>query len=76
MVSSTISYGFQIAAHRKVLKTINSVQETVPIVKRPIEIISEIQKDFYKQDKRMVGGKIHDLCIDNYGNLYSTSGDK
>lgn len=76
MVSSTISYGFQIAAQRKVLKTINSVQETVPIVKRPIEIISEIQKDFYKQDKRMVGGKIHDLCIDNYGNLYSTSGDK
>lgn len=76
MVSSTISYGFQIAAHRKVLKTINSVQEMVPIVKRPIEIISKIQKDFYRQDKRMVGGKIHDLCIDNYGNLYSTSGDK
>ncbi len=76
MVSSTISYGFQIALHRKVLKTINSVQETVPIVKRPIEIISEIQRDFYKQDKRMVGGKIHDYCIDNYGNSYSTSGDK
>lgn len=76
MVSSTISYGFQIAAHRKVLKTINFVQDSVSIAKRPIEIISEIQKDFFRQDKRMVGGKIHDLCIDNYGNLYSTSGDR
>ncbi|TSA37102.1 MAG: hypothetical protein D4R64_06200 [Porphyromonadaceae bacterium] len=76
MVSSTISYGFQIATQRKVLKQINSVQDTIPIVKRPIEIISTIQKDFYKPDKRMVGGKIHDLCIDNYGNINSTSGDK
>lgn len=76
MVSSTISYGFHIASDRKVLKKVNTIQDTVPIVKRPIEIISAIQKDFYKQDKRLVGGKIHDLCIDNYGNLYSTSGDK
>lgn len=76
MVSSTIFFGFQIATQRKVLKSINSIQDAVPIVKRPIEIISEIQKDFYKQDKRMIGGRIHDLCIDNYGNMLSTSGDK
>jgi hypothetical protein len=75
-VSSTILFGFKIASERKVLKGINSVQDTVPMIKRPIEIISEIQKDFFKTDKRMVGGKIHDIAIDNDGNLYSTSGDK
>ena len=75
MVSSTISAGFQIAAQRNVLKKINSVKEIVPIAKRPIEIISLIQKDFYRLEHRSVGGKIHDLSIDNSGNFNSTSGD-
>ena len=63
------------ANKRKVLKDFSSVQDTVPLVKRPIELISKVQKDLFKENSRVGGGRIHDVSIDNMGNFYSTSGD-
>jgi len=45
------------------------------LAKRPIEIIKRIQVDFCPQDKRLVGGKIHDLLITSNRDYISNSGD-
>lgn len=75
LVSGVFYDAFKIAQQRNVMKRINNVQETIPIVKRPIEIISGIQRDFYLSDKKIVGGKIHDITIANSGLISSLSGD-
>ncbi|MBU0613720.1 hypothetical protein KJ766_00325 [Patescibacteria group bacterium] len=40
LISSVIHSSFEIASKKKILRNLNTVEETVPIVKRPIEIIS------------------------------------
>ncbi len=45
------------------------------LVKRPIEIITEAQRDFCREDMKIVGGKTHDLVITSAGNYTSRSGD-
>lgn len=75
-VSRILSYNISVAASRGILKVVNDVKETLPLVRRPIEIISEFQKDFFLNNKRLVGGQTHDLSIDNAGQYYSSTGVK
>lgn len=64
------------ANNQGVLRQFSTIQDMVPLVKRPIEVISKLQKDLFKENKRVVGGRTHDVSIDNSGLFYSTSGDK
>jgi hypothetical protein len=73
-VASSIFSSISIAKQRMSLKDFKTLTDTLPLVKRPIEIISTIQRDFYKPDMRIVGGKTHDLAISPHGEYYSTSG--
>jgi hypothetical protein len=45
------------------------------IVRRPVEIVSELQSQFARPGTRMVGGRIHDLVIVPTGDMTSRSGD-
>lgn len=45
------------------------------LVKRPIEIVSAMQRDFCKKGTRLVGGRIHDVTITPDGQFESKSGD-
>jgi len=66
---------FNEAQRRGVTKSIDAVEDTVPIVRLPIEIVRSIQRNFYKPDKKLVGGRVHDLSIADNGTMKSTSGD-
>lgn len=45
------------------------------ITRRPIEMIKSAQKDFCREGKQLIGGKIHDLTIDKNKNYKSNTGD-
>jgi len=66
---------FNEAQRRGVAKNIDSVDDTIPIVRLPIEVVSSIQRNFYKSEKKLVGGRVHDLSIAYDGTMKSTSGD-
>ena len=70
-VSNVISNSINIASKRGKLKNFTSLNDVIPIVKRPIEIIAKIQEDFYKPNMRLVGGTIHDLAITPSGKYIS-----
>lgn len=75
VIASSIFGSFNLTKIRNKLKAFKSVIELVPLAKRPIEIIAQMQSDFYKSDKRIVGGRIHDIAVNPNGNYFSTSGD-
>ena len=60
---------------RKSLITFDSYKPNLSFARRPIEIVSEIQRDFCIEGKRLVGGKPHDYAIRPTGETYSTTGD-
>jgi hypothetical protein len=45
------------------------------IARRPIEVVSDIQHDFMHEDKRLVGGRMHDLSVTPKGEYGSDTGD-
>ena len=45
------------------------------LTSRPIEVIKNLQKDFFKKDFVRVGGKIHHLLITERGDFISDTGD-
>lgn len=51
------------ARERGVLRDSSSTETYRALARLPIKIVSEAQRDFYRKDKRRVGGKIHDLVI-------------
>jgi len=64
-----------IAQQRGKAKNIETVEDTVPIVRFPIEAVSQIQQKFYDPTKKIIGGRVHDLSINDNGIMKSTSGD-
>jgi hypothetical protein len=62
-------------AKRKSLSNPDKVETYLAIARRPVEIVSNVQKDFCKKGKRLVGGKPHDLAITPGGQYISTTGD-
>lgn len=56
-------------------KKIETLKDHIAIVRRPIEIVSQFQSDFFKKDKILIGGRTHDLSVWRDGNYSSTSGD-
>jgi hypothetical protein len=67
--------GIELAHRRNVLKRLDDIRSIVPLIGRPIEIVGKIQNEFYLADTRLIGGKTHDLSIDNRGIYSSGSGD-
>lgn len=59
-------------AERRWLKALG-VSEAIQLARRPVEVVSEIQRDFCRADRRIVGGKIHDLAITPGGRYASSS---
>jgi hypothetical protein len=45
------------------------------IARLPIEVVSNVQRSFYKKGSALVGGKPHDLVITPNGDYHSTTGD-
>jgi hypothetical protein len=64
----------QVMASRGTLKELDS-KGMCAIARRPIEIVSDLQREFGKETARVVGGRIHDLVIAQNGTVFSTSGD-
>jgi len=52
------------------------IETYLAIARRPIEIISAAQRDFCREDTRVVGGKPHDLAVTPGGAYSSTTGEK
>lgn len=57
------------------VKDIFTLDDLISLVRRPIEVVAKFQSDFFKPDKILIGGKIHDLAVWRDGNYVSTSGD-
>jgi hypothetical protein len=47
----------------------------IRLASKPIEMVKEMQKDFFKKDTIRVGGKIHRLFITERGDFISDTGD-
>jgi len=73
-IANSIFSNIKILKNRRLLGRIND-EALRSLAKRPIEIIKRIQADFCPKDKRLVGGKIHDLLITSNRDYTSNSGD-
>jgi hypothetical protein len=60
---------------RGLMKAVTSDREHCAVVRRPIETVSKFLSDFTTEDKRWIGGKLHDLCVSPGGICWSSSGD-
>lgn len=64
-----------LAKTRKLIKDSNDIEIYRNIARRPIEMVTKAQRDFYKKGKIIVGGRVHDLVIEKTnGKFTSTSG--
>ena len=43
--------------------------------RRPVEVVSKLLTDFAKTNRRMIGGRPHDLAISPDGQYFSSTGD-
>ncbi len=65
------------AKKRNVIKNSDDIEIYRAMARRPIEMVTRAQKDFYKEGKIIVGGRVHDLVIKkNTEEFTSTSGVK
>jgi hypothetical protein len=76
IVAKALHQVFRELARRGVLKSRDSIEMYCFMAKRPVEIVSELQRDFCRGDFRVVVGRIHDLAITPDGQFSSTSGDE
>jgi hypothetical protein len=60
---------------RGVLSDPNTEKTHCALVRRPIEVIARLLTDFSKEGKRLIGGKLHDICISPDGTCWSSTGD-
>jgi hypothetical protein len=65
----------RIARSRGKMRDPDSIDKHLSLARRPVEIVSDAQRDFYLKDQRLVGGKPHDLAISRRGKFHSTTGD-
>ncbi|MCD4685535.1 MAG: hypothetical protein K8S97_06335 [Anaerolineae bacterium] len=63
------------ALERKVAKQLENASEYRRFARFPIEIVANMQREFYLSGQSVVGGKIHDLSITSSGEYESDSGD-
>lgn len=64
---------FRVAIERGAVK--NDNKTNMKLASKPIEMIKEMQKDFFKKEHIRVGGKIHHLLITERGDFVSNTGD-
>jgi len=73
--ADTIFEQFKTIARRGHLKDPSSVHTYLNMARRPVEIVSNTQRDFCESRFRCVGGKPHDLAVTPAGTYESTTGD-
>lgn len=66
---------FRELQRRGILRAVDDVNTIRSLARRPVEVVSAIQRDFCINDRRVVGGRIHDLVVTPNGDYSSTSGD-
>lgn len=75
LAADAIHCMFSELAGRGVLGQPDDVETLRALTRRPVEVVSEIQRDFCGPGARLVGGRIHDLAITPAGEYSSASGD-
>lgn len=73
--ANAIFSGMRILAERQQLAPIDTPEKHIAIVRRPVEMVSAIQRDFCRIGDRVVGGRPHDLVVTPMGGFSSTSSD-
>lgn len=73
--ANAIFSGMRILAERQQLAPIDTTEKQLAVVRRPVELVSAIQRDFCQTGDRVVGGKPHDLAVTPAGVFSSSSGD-
>jgi len=74
-VANTILDMMAAMARRGILRDTDNVETLISLGRRPIEVVSALQKDFCALGTRIIGGRIHDLAVTPDGQYLSTSGD-
>jgi hypothetical protein len=74
-IANSILTSFAELSRRGHLKDPTSFKTHLSIARRPVEIVSNLLTDFAAPDKRLVGGKPHDLAVCPGGDYHSTTGD-
>lgn len=73
-IANAIFQDFRTLSGRGVLLDATSKESHCALARRPVEVVSQLVRDFAREDTRMVGGKTHDLCILSNGEYWSTTG--
>lgn len=66
---------FNILGERRVLENFEDMKNHCDMIRRPVEIVADLLRDFAQVGERRVGGKIHDYMVRPNGESYSTTGD-
>ncbi len=74
-VASGVLGSAQVLAARGWLRDPDDVRIYRVLAQQPIKAISDMERAFCREDKRIVGGRPHDLVILSSGEYVSTSGD-
>jgi hypothetical protein len=61
--------------NRGILADLDKVEKICALTRRPIEIVSNVQRDFCSPGTRLVGGRPHDLAITPNGDYWSSTGE-
>lgn len=61
--------------NRGTLNAPNDKKTHCALCRRPIGFISDVLGDLSKKGTRLIGGKLHDICISPDGTCWSSSGD-
>lgn len=64
-----------VSAQRGMLQRLGDVGTFIRWAATPVEVVRGVQRDFYRDGLRVVGGRVHNLAISPEGQYESTSGD-
>ena len=74
-IAGAVNVVFKALGERRVLENFEDMRNHCDMIRRPVEIVANLLRDFAQEGERRVGGKIHDYVVRPNGQVLSTSGD-
>lgn len=74
-VADAMFNALRIARTRGKLRDLSDIKTCIAIARTPVAVISDLQRDFFQTNTRIVGGKVHDLAVTPTGSYQSNTGD-
>jgi hypothetical protein len=62
-------------SQRGVLVDFATAKTHCNLVRQPVEVVSRLLIEFTRKERRIIGGRAHDLCVLSSGHCWSSTGD-